>query len=167
MKLYEMEGFLRGRHLPGDLLVGESNAQYLTRKLNEGAEAKQGLHSAQLTISQIIDLLGERATLSISEQVAALNQHMVNLAVENAGMKELIRQHANGFAVCPKCAHEEPSETDDIVASYRSLEIPATDAAIANIQAQGVEAFATQYPSAGFAALSFAAQLRKEAGNEQ
>lgn len=37
MKLYEMEGFLRGKCLPGDLLVGESNAEYLVRKLNEAS----------------------------------------------------------------------------------------------------------------------------------
>lgn len=40
MKLYEMEGFLRGKCLPGDLLVGESNAEYLVRKLNEAATLK-------------------------------------------------------------------------------------------------------------------------------
>ncbi|HAT4916108.1 TPA: hypothetical protein I9738_001043 [Serratia marcescens] len=40
MKLYEMEGFLRGKCLPGDLLVGESNAEYLVRKLNEAANLK-------------------------------------------------------------------------------------------------------------------------------
>lgn len=74
------------------------------------------------------------------------------------------------FAVCPNCSHEQPSETDDIVALYRSLETPSTDAAIANIQAQGVEKFA-QHPALGIIAcghiaLEFAAQLRKDAGNE-
>lgn len=98
-----------------------------------------------------------------------LNKQVVNLAVENAELKELIDQHANCFAVCPNCSHEEPGETDDIVALYRSLETPATDAAIANIQAQGVEKFA-QHPALGIIAcghiaLEFAAQLRKEAGN--
>lgn len=40
MNAYEMEGFLRGKCLPGDLLVGESNAAYLVRKLNEAAALK-------------------------------------------------------------------------------------------------------------------------------
>ncbi|EPD3811103.1 hypothetical protein ACR9UB_003419 [Cronobacter dublinensis] len=35
MKLYEMEGFLRGKCVPGDLLVNETNAQYLVRKFTE------------------------------------------------------------------------------------------------------------------------------------
>lgn len=113
MELYEIEGFLRGKCLPGDLLVGESNAQYLTRKLNEGAKAKA--------------------------EVASLSQRVVTMAAESAGLKELIDQHANCFAVCPNCSHEQLSETDDIVALYRSLETPATDASIANIHAQGVD----------------------------
>lgn len=37
--LIEMEGFLRGKCLPGDMLVNETNAQYLVRKFAE-AETK-------------------------------------------------------------------------------------------------------------------------------
>lgn len=40
MNEYEMEGFMRGKCLPGDLLVGESNAAYLVRKLNEATAVK-------------------------------------------------------------------------------------------------------------------------------
>lgn len=35
MTLIEMEGFLRGKCIPRDMLVNESNAQYLLRKLTE------------------------------------------------------------------------------------------------------------------------------------
>lgn len=58
------------------------------------------------------------------------------LAAENAGLKELIEQHANSVAVCPNCSHEELSETDDIVALYRSMETPATDAFLAEVRAK-------------------------------
>ncbi|EBK9604069.1 Eae-like protein [Salmonella enterica] len=58
------------------------------------------------------------------------------LAAENAGLKELIEQHANSVAVCPNCSHEEPSETDDIVALYRSMETPATDVFLAEVRAK-------------------------------
>ena len=58
------------------------------------------------------------------------------LAAENAGLKELIEQHANSVAVCPNCSHEEPSETDDIVALYRSMETPATEGFLAEVRAQ-------------------------------
>ncbi|ENH4879400.1 hypothetical protein ABV508_000898 [Salmonella enterica] len=39
MKLYEMEGFIRGKCIPGDLKVNETNAEYLVRKFSE-AEAE-------------------------------------------------------------------------------------------------------------------------------
>ncbi|EBL5850309.1 hypothetical protein UM38_00570 [Salmonella enterica subsp. enterica serovar Muenchen] len=58
------------------------------------------------------------------------------LAAENVVMKELIEQHANSVAVCPNCSHEEPSETDDIVALYRSMKTTATDAFLAEIRAE-------------------------------
>lgn len=51
----------------------------------------------------------------------------------------LIEDHAGCTAVCPNCSHEEPSETDDIVWSYRSRETPATDAFLAEVRAQGVD----------------------------
>ncbi|EDC5308517.1 hypothetical protein GAS11_01140 [Salmonella enterica] len=57
------------------------------------------------------------------------------LAAENAGLKELIEQHANSVAVCPNCSHEEPSETDDIVALYRSMKTTATDVFLAEVRA--------------------------------
>lgn len=38
MNVYEMEGFLRGKCLPGDIKINESNAEYLVRKLNAASE---------------------------------------------------------------------------------------------------------------------------------
>ncbi|ELC2769166.1 hypothetical protein RIX76_004048 [Salmonella enterica] len=55
-------------------------------------------------------------------EIVDLKESVAELAAENVGMKELIEQHANSVAVCPNCSHEEPSETDDIVALYRSME---------------------------------------------
>ncbi len=48
MKLYEMEGFLRGKCIPGDLKVNETNAEYLVRKFDEmSAEARnEGINYA-------------------------------------------------------------------------------------------------------------------------
>ncbi|EBW5673401.1 ead/Ea22-like family protein [Salmonella enterica subsp. enterica serovar London] len=67
---------------------------------------------------------------------ADLEEKCAALAAENAGLKELIEQHANSVAVCPNCSHEDPSETDDIVALYRSMETPATDAFLAEVRAK-------------------------------
>lgn len=89
------------------------------------------------------------------------------LAAENAGLKELIEQHANSVAVCPNCSHEEPSETDDIVALYRSIETPSTDAFMAEVRAQGVDMFAKEMHAdiSGDDAREFADQLRKGAAS--
>lgn len=35
MTVYEMEGFLRGKCVPGDLKINETNAEYLVRKFAE------------------------------------------------------------------------------------------------------------------------------------
>lgn len=120
-----------------------------------------------------------------NEAVKLAHSKFSKLAAENVGMKELIEQHANSVAVCPNCSHEEPSETDDIVALYRSMETPATDAFLAEVGVHGVEMFAahcqkrhgemlktepnepisngaiTATRRAGEFALYFAAQLRK------
>lgn len=88
------------------------------------------------------DIFHEQVTPSV---VLALLDECAALAAENAALKELIEQHANSVAVCPNCSHEEPSETDDIVALYRSMETPATDAFLAEVRAQGVEMFADKY----------------------
>ncbi|HAS0833624.1 TPA: hypothetical protein QHZ08_003012 [Enterobacter cloacae] len=76
------------------------------------------------------------------ERGNALEAKCAALAAENAGLKELIKQHANSVAVCPNCSHEEPSETDDIVALYRSMETPATDAFLAEVRASELDSLA-------------------------
>ncbi|ECJ4667604.1 hypothetical protein DNZ36_24165 [Salmonella enterica subsp. diarizonae] len=77
----------------------------------------------------------EQANKLAQEATEKLVQERNALAAENAGLKELIEQHANSVAVCPNCSHEEPSETDDIVALYRSMETPATDVFLAEVRA--------------------------------
>lgn len=188
MELYEIEGFLRGKCLPGDLLVGESNAQYLTRKLNEGAEAKA--------------------------KVTVLNQQVVNLATENASLKSNLMfwdadnpelPYDSPEEIASECelnyneelvvqvAAKLPNRTYRVCESWETdcklelvegaeLQTPATDAAIANIQAQGVDKLATfagkeyqrfagdktlQRKWKGIVLLctDFASQLRKEASN--
>ncbi|WP_207527891.1 hypothetical protein [Enterobacter genomosp. O] len=53
MKLFEMEGFLRGKCLPGDMKVNETNAEYLVRKFAE-AEAKCAALAAELSAVEAI-----------------------------------------------------------------------------------------------------------------
>lgn len=135
MKLYEMEGFLRGKCIPGDLKVNETNAEYLVRKFSEADDRCASL-SAKLRMINDLTEAAEQANKLAQEATEKLVQERNALAAENAGLKELIEQHANSVAVCPNCSHEEPSETDDIVALYRSMETPATDAFLAEVRAK-------------------------------
>ncbi|SAJ04942.1 hypothetical protein [Enterobacter hormaechei] len=48
MKLFEMEGFLRGKCIPRDLKVNETNAEYLVRKFAE-ADAMCAALAAELS----------------------------------------------------------------------------------------------------------------------
>lgn len=53
MNLIEMEGFLRGKCLPGDIKTGESNAEYLVRKFSELHEQlSESQREFRLLISQ-------------------------------------------------------------------------------------------------------------------
>ncbi|BEJ33010.1 hypothetical protein [Citrobacter freundii] len=65
MNVYEMEGFLRGKCLPGDMKVNESDAQYLVRKFSE--------------------LQSQNAELAV--QLANAESKCRELAAESAGMK--------------------------------------------------------------------------------
>ncbi|EAN9443664.1 hypothetical protein ES745_13365 [Salmonella enterica] len=121
MSLIEMDCFLKGKCIPRDLKVSETNAEYLVRKFGE-------------LESKLETALRECRSAGIT--IDNLEAKCAAMAAENAGLKELIEQHANSVAVCPNCSHEEPSETDDIVALYRSMETPATDVFLAEVRAQ-------------------------------
>ncbi|HFF7136816.1 TPA: hypothetical protein ACGEPX_004514 [Salmonella enterica] len=151
--------------------LAERNAEYVMTI----AELEEKCAAMTAKLSMINDLMeaAEQANKLAQEATETLVQERNALAAENAGLKELIEQHANSMAVCPNCSHEEPSETDDIVALYRSMETPATDAFLAEVRAQGVEMFAHDVGESeqgnglmkaiGRRAIKFAAQLRKGA----
>ena len=143
---------------------------------NDDRDTAVMAYAVQKACAELIE--SRREFTAANATIHNLELKVVQSVAENAGLKELIEQHAGSIAVCPNCSHEEPSETDDIVALYRSLETPATDAAIANIQAQGVEMYAEATIAigeeeqnedivyAGKQALLFAAQLRQGAEHE-
>ncbi|EJK1954698.1 hypothetical protein NK244_003722 [Escherichia coli] len=72
MKLFEMEGFLRGKCIPRDLKVNETNAEYLVRKF---AELESKLETA----------LREFRSAGIT--IDNLEAKCAALAAESAGMK--------------------------------------------------------------------------------
>lgn len=97
MNVYEMEGFLRGKCMPRDILVNESTAEYLVRKLNEANAVKAERDALAV---ENAELKADRATLA-------------EYWIADGGDEE--------------CAKSYCEDT------------PATDAALAAIQVQGVE----------------------------
>ncbi|EPX7351803.1 hypothetical protein ACW065_005827, partial [Escherichia coli] len=79
MTLIEMDGFLKGKCIPCDLKVNETNAEYLVRKFAE-AEAK----ISALSEDQ------QKAIESIKQADSAVklaHEKFSSLAAENAGLK--------------------------------------------------------------------------------
>ncbi|WP_439076077.1 hypothetical protein [Serratia sarumanii] len=70
------------------------------------------------------------ATKSAEERADAL-------AVENTCLVSAITDHKNSTHFCERCGEDDPCATDDVCGVLRG--IPDTDAALAAIQAQGVE----------------------------
>lgn len=140
MSLIEMDGFLKGKCIPRDLKVNETNAEYLVRKFGE-LESKletalRECRSAGITID------------NLEAKCAALAAEKEKFAVECAATKIAIAYLKSG--------------RQDF-----SLNTPATDAFLAEVRAQGVEMFADHLlcPDLDDTIRDFAAQLRK-GGNQ-
>ncbi|ELY5838560.1 hypothetical protein [Cronobacter sakazakii] len=162
MKLYEMEGFLRGKCVPGDLLVNETNAQYLVRKFTE--------------LNDRIEV----TTVALREKTKQCEQLAAENAVLNNRMQKLIQiinNADNSYCMCGEamethahggCGH--PTGMFDY--HYNAwleadTETPATDAFLSEVRAQGVEMLAELLSGMGISASEtsvreFAAQLRNE-----
>lgn len=114
----------------------------ISRLNDEVDELKEKLGAAEM---QIVNLKQNCENDPRIHEIVDLKESVAELATENVEMKELIEQHANSVAVCPNCSHEEPSETDDIVALYRSMKTTATDVFLAEVRAQGADELAELY----------------------
>ncbi|MFL7223445.1 hypothetical protein IXX74_02630 [Escherichia coli] len=150
MSLIEMDGFLKGKCIPRDLKVNETNAEYLVRKFGE-------------LESKLETALRECRSAGIT--IDNLEAKCAALAAENAGLK-----HAMAVTL------EHVSVTDAGQAGVAAMiindalhhsETPATDAFLAEIRAQGVEMFAECAYTLEHHdhAVTFAAELRK-GGNQ-
>ncbi|MGT1841844.1 hypothetical protein SPM85_10615 [Enterobacter hormaechei subsp. xiangfangensis] len=74
------------------------------------------------------------------EDYAALEARCAALAAENVGLKSAIEKHADSYIMCGYCRTERDGKNDDVCEVLDS--IPATDAFLAEVRAQGVEMFA-------------------------
>lgn len=148
MSLIEMDGFLKGKCIPSDLKVNETNAEYLVRKFAE-AEAKISALSEDL----------QKAIESIKQADAAVklaHEKFSALAAENAGLKsgamdEIKVINRGGQAYCVKDGVQvNPMYArgwNDYRAKSLQSDTPATDAFLAEVRAQGVEMLAKNHQS--------------------
>ncbi|EAR0004521.1 DUF4752 domain-containing protein, partial [Salmonella enterica] len=133
MKLYEMEGFLRGKCIPGDLKVNETNAEYLVRKFSEAEERCAELSARLSMINGLIEA-AEQVNKLAQEAAEKLVQECNALAAENAALmaaKEIIR-HLNVNREEANFCGIDDCYIDDAVAAMIT---PATDAFLAEVQA--------------------------------
>ncbi len=123
MSLIEMDGFLKGKCIPRDLKVNETNAEYLVRKFGE-LESKletalRECRSAGITIDNLED------------KCAAL-------VAESAGMKKFCKDAAFDADYEAELGMERGGFSD----ALNEIKTPATDAFLAEVRAQGVEMYA-------------------------
>ena len=136
MSLIEMDGFLKGKCIPRDLKVNETNAEYLVRKFAE-AEAKISALSED----------HQRAIESIKQADAAVklaHEKFSALAAENAAMHETIeavRSVAdNSSGIAGWHLNGDIATWEEILPEINDIETPATDAFLSEVRAQGVDA---------------------------
>lgn len=104
MTLIEMDGFLKGKCIPRDLKVNETNAEYLVRKFAE-AEAKCAALAAE--------------NAEMHETIEAVR----SVADNSSG---IAGWHLNG----------DIATWEEILPEINDIETPATDAFLAEVQAQ-------------------------------
>ncbi|EHI0096028.1 hypothetical protein KP829_001648 [Escherichia coli] len=143
MSLIEMDGFLKGKCIPRDLKVNETNAEYLVRKFAE-AEAK----ISALSEDQ------QRAIESIKQADAAVklaHEKFSALAAENAVMLETIeavRSVAdNSSGIAGWHLNGDIATWEEILPEINDIKTQATDAFLAEVRAQGVEMLAKNHQS--------------------
>ncbi|WP_089632811.1 hypothetical protein [Escherichia coli] len=114
MTLIEMDGFLKGKCIPCDLKVNETNAEYLVRKFGE-------------LESKLETALRECRSAGIT--IDNLEAKCAKMAAENTSLKQSEKEF-NDFC------REEFSEWEDDV-----TETPATDAFLAEIERKAIRKF--------------------------
>ncbi|HFF8664847.1 TPA: hypothetical protein ACGE8D_002759 [Escherichia coli] len=124
MSLIEMDGFLKGKCIPCDLKVNETNAEYLVRKFGE-LESKletalRECRSAGITID------------NLEAKCAAL---AAELSVVETIHDEAVFITDDDYEQCPPGVQK-------IIRSLAVMQIPVTDAFLAEVLAQGVDMYA-------------------------
>lgn len=150
MKLFEMEGFLRGKCIPRDLKVNETNAEYLVRKFGE-LESKletalRECRSAGITIDNLeakcAALAVENAWLkdTLSAVIDRSNEPDYQSIGMGCGVEDNGLQ-TDGYNACEYGWREAMDRIYSEVIPDTIPETPATDAFLAEVRAHDLNAF--------------------------
>ncbi|HBD1790438.1 TPA: hypothetical protein KIA74_003513 [Salmonella enterica] len=131
-----MEGFLRGKCIPGDLKVNETNAEYLVRKFSE-AEARCAALSAKLSMINDLTEAAEQANKLAQEATETLVQERNALAAENHTARNAVQTFcdvvgANTDAICEEVGQDGVKVI--LAAMSATGNMPATDAFLAEMR---------------------------------
>ncbi|HAL7466166.1 ead/Ea22-like family protein [Escherichia coli] len=135
MTLIEMDGFLKGKCIPRDLKVNETNAEYLVRKFGE-LESK--LETAL------------RECRSAGVTIDNLEAKCAALAAENALARKAVQAFCDVVGDNTEIISELVGQDGVLVileAMKATGNMPATDAFLAEVRAQGVEMLAKNHQS--------------------
>lgn len=117
MSLIEMDGFLKGKCIPSDLKVNETNAEYLVRKFGE-------------LESKLETALRECRSAGIT--IDNLEAKCVALAAESAGMKKFCKDAAFDADYEAELGMERGGFSD----ALNEIKTPATDAFLAEVKTE-------------------------------
>ena len=123
MTVCEMEGFLRGKCVPGDLKVNETNAEYLVRKF---AELESKLETAL------------RECRSAGITIDNLEAKCAALAAESAEMKKFCKDAAFDADYEAELGMERGGFSD----ALNEIKTPSTDAFLAEVRASELDSLA-------------------------
>lgn len=173
MTLIEMDGFLKGKCIPRDLKVNETNAEYLVRKFAE-AEAKcaalavenAALKAFKTAVYQQMDVGCDAPEFSITTGLSNLRRFADTLhAIEREFFTKELPDEDHEGETFNECPLSWGMSVEQYVSEFRKC--------LAEVRAQGVEMAMEHMQSSGsltfgdcYISLNeFAAQLRK-GGNQ-
>lgn len=168
MALIEMDGFLKGKCIPSDLKVNETNAEYLVRKFAEleskletalrecrsagitidNLEAKCAALAAKINVINELMEVAEQVNKLAQEETEKLAHERNTLAAENAGLKATCEDRRTfimngvqlGYIKVPT-VDTDPALDAIRVAVSPQESTPATDAFLAEVRAHDLNAF--------------------------
>lgn len=145
MTITEMDGFLKGKCIPRDLKVNETNAEYLVRKFadleSKLETALRECRSAGITIDNLeakwvaMAADNKKAMEAMRQADAAVklaHEKFSSLAAENAGLKKFCKDAAFDADYEAELGMERGGFSD----ALNEIKTPATDAFLAEVRAQ-------------------------------